>query len=130
LRAASPQGGVSVVRFGEAFLNEGNPPVFYADTLATLAVSPLVAIDPRSVSGNGSEILLSPNPAHDHVLMELPVSYAYGQISLWNIVGQRIEVFSSNRQRINLDVSRFPSGVYILTVEHKPEWTSRLLICR
>jgi hypothetical protein len=104
--------------------------VTYPDTLATIMVTPLSADQPHGLSSTAPEILVSPNPAYDHVTLQLPLRHSPGQVTLWNILGQRLRVLSPQGQTLDLDLSAFPAGMYVITMDQRPGWSTRILLLK
>lgn len=65
--------------------------------------------------GNTISFVIFPNPSTDHITIEAPQSACGGAaIEIKNIQGQLIKTFTATGNKTNIDVSAFPSGVYII----------------
>ena len=62
---------------------------------------------------NGSRAIPIPNPASDHVEIFMPL---IDELELLNLNGERITHVKGHRQTVELDVSPFPNGVYIVHI--------------
>jgi N-acetylneuraminic acid mutarotase len=99
---------LNVYRF---YLGEGDPPT----SIEELA---------------SDEVIISPNPAHDNVTIQLTeASSTFEQLSLFNVSGQLIlEKTGLNNNRITLDIKSIPNGVYFLKIELGDEVISQKII--
>lgn len=111
------------------------------DTTATIEVAPLetqtYTVTGISASGCQSEasirvwvkqieeILLAPNPADERVLV---LGDQIEEIELFTMVGERLCYQKSNNSLVILDVSRYPSGIYILQVKAASSWKCLKLV--
>lgn len=64
-----------------------------------------------SVSNEVDEMVVYPNPASNKV--EIFISLI-DEVEVLNLLGTRIEHVNANREVVELDVSHYDSGVYIL----------------
>ena len=63
------------------------------------------------VNNEDDEIILYPNPAGNLVEVYMPL---IDEVEVFNLLGEPIERVSANRQPVQLDVSRYADGVYIV----------------
>ena len=59
-------------------------------------------------------VILYPNPADDYITIE---ALQDAVIEITNIQGQLIKNFATTGNKTNIDVSAFPSGVYVVEVK-------------
>jgi len=130
LRAVSELGGVSIIRFDSALLNEGDPPVTYSDTLARITATPPNSVGPRGSPHSLPVISVVPNPARDHIALHFPSRYMTGQVTLWNVLGQKMGVYSAEGQRLEISLGVFPAGTYFATFDKQPGWSNRILLIK
>lgn len=99
---------LNVYRF---YLGEGDPPT------STTALE-------------NEEVVISPNPAHDQVTIQLKESDTeLKKVALFNLNGQlTLEESSSYNNTITLDTKSIPSGVYYLKIESGDEVISKKII--
>lgn len=73
-----------------------------------------------------------PNPTADLVQIQWVLEQSeMVEVSLWNSLGQRVEVFSSlegRQQHLELDLSDYANGVYWLRMEVDGNWLSRKVV--
>jgi len=82
----------------------------YCDSAQILSVTtPNVMPDPQ--------IIMSPNPAHNNISIQLPDNTGISDIQLINTLGQLIVEMKPTSKQINLDISVLPAGLYIIKVE-------------
>ena len=74
-----------------------------------------VAMDSITVRVNNEneKIALSPNPASDKTTIYLPL---IDEVELLNLYGERVADMKAYRQAVELDVSPYPNGIYIVHV--------------
>ncbi len=60
-----------------------------------------------------AEMVLFPNPAYDKVLINIPFM---DEVDVFNLLGEHIYHVDANREAVNLDVSPFDNGIYIIQV--------------
>jgi hypothetical protein len=73
----------------------------------------------EEISNNESSITVYPNPATNNITIEIPqqaVPIAIG-IKIYNIQGQLIKNFTASGNITSVDVSSFPSDVYVVEVQ-------------
>ena len=80
---------------------------------ATSAITIVTGINELS---NSLYISVYPNPATDNLTIESPQS---ALIEITNIQGQLIKAFTTTGNKTNIDVSAFPSGMYVVEVKTK-----------
>ena len=71
-------------------------------------------------SFNEPEVVIAPNPAHDHIEIHLPPNYS-GTIQITNTLGQLVKEIYTNSELVNFDISSFPAGLYIIKTEYLGE---------
>jgi len=72
-----------------------------------------------------SDINLFPNPTRDLVQLQYASPIVIKQVEIYNLLGKRMEFTYSNNI---IDLSRFSSGIYIITIEtNKGQLTKRLI---
>ena len=62
-------------------------------------------------------IAVFPNPAHDEVLVKLPVGFDNGQIQLINSIGQVLIDRKINSNSFTLNLANFPIGMYTSRIQ-------------
>ena len=73
------------------------------------------------------EVILYPNPANDKVKVYMPL---IDEVEVFTLLGERIERIPSGHKTVDLDVSDYPNGVYLVHVKQFNKHNySRLLIC-
>lgn len=130
LRAASDSGGVTTIRFESALLNEGSPPVTYPDPLATITVLGPSAVEPRTLPSRVNVLTVSPNPSRGQITLALPSGNYPMQVRLWNVLGQQIATSYTSNTRAELNLARFPDGIYFITIDQRPELIARFYLLR
>ena len=73
----------------------------------------IVKIDPSNDGHSGDETLIFPNPANDKVEIYAPL---IDEVEVFNLFGVSIERIKTDREAVTMDVSPYPSGVYIVHV--------------
>ncbi len=64
----------------------------------------------------GNDIVIYPNPAHDKLIIDCGASLEDKQVSIYNMVGQRLGTSSCKRASKNtVDISSYPAGVYVVS---------------
>jgi len=86
----------------------------YPDT-STVCVPIITAI--RNYN-NTASFSIYPNPSADNITIESPQQ---STIEIYNIQGQLIETLAANNNTLNIDVSAFPNGIYILEMKTEKE---------
>jgi hypothetical protein len=95
------------ITFGSSTItNEGNYDLYCAKLSATTGSIKLFT--------NGKEISFYPNPAVSNITI---VTMQHSEIEISNIQGQLIKTIATNEGKTNVDVSAFPSGVYVVEVK-------------
>ena len=69
------------------------------------------------VKQNGSTINIYPNPATNEIKIS-NLSPEENQISIYNLLGERVANFLKVGNSININISDLPSGIYMLTVSN------------
>ena len=128
LRASSDAGGSTVIRFGSALLNEGDPPTTYQDTLATIVAEAPDNAGPRNYLPEPSALTVVPNPAHDRVTLHVSSPHQSGPVTLWNMLGQSVGTYRVDGQKLEIFLGTFPAGTYFVTLGHHPAAISRILV--
>ena len=65
------------------------------------------------VHRENDKVALFPNPANDKAIIDIPI---IGEVDVFNLYGDHLIHIKANREAIELDVSSFPDGVYIIQV--------------
>lgn len=65
------------------------------------------------VNKASENMILYPNPANDKTTINMFQLY---EVEVFNLLGTRVAHVMADRQAVELDVSRFPSGVYVVHV--------------
>lgn len=73
------------------------------------------------------EMVLCPNPANDKVTIAMPL---IDEVEIFNLFGQPIARVNANRKAVELDVSRYVNGVYIVHVREMSKHSYKKLIIR
>lgn len=82
-----------------------------------LTVEKCVVADLGSESISDADIY--PNPSNRYINIELGEGRSsLNSVSLFNLVGVRLEGFSFNGQKAKIDLGAYPSGTYILNLEN------------
>ena len=66
------------------------------------------------VKREGEKLVLFPNPAHEKVKINIPY---IDNVAVFNLLGECIYQVNANREDIELDVSQFDTGIYIVKVK-------------
>lgn len=66
-----------------------------------------------------------PNPAKDKTYIDVSFTTEEATLKVYNILGTLVEVKHVTGNRIELDVSEYPDGVYLYTLEAGDERASR-----
>ena len=94
----------------------------------SFSYSPIVSV---KLSSKEAEIILSPNPATDHLLIDL------GKLDLKNmptkavvytVEGRLIEDFILSESKLQLDISNWLSGIYVLSISTDSGFDNRRII--
>ena len=73
------------------------------------------------------EMVLFPNPAIDKVEIYMPL---IDEVNVFNLFGERICHIDANREAVKLDVSTYPTGVYVVHVQQlNKNHYKQLVIC-
>jgi len=92
-----------------------------SDVLARITVVPM--------DTSGKYLLLYPNPAAGKVTLDFYLKDARRTISVINLSGQIVRKFDSSESHLELDVSRWTPGVYVLMItENKIRYAARFVI--
>lgn len=89
------------------------------DTVGT--ITPDYLFDPLSLSGlEDLEATIFPNPTSGQISIELTAPAGYeNQLLIQNISGEILLQEKLNSKTANIDVSRFPSGMYFVSLENE-----------
>ena len=72
------------------------------------------------------EVVMFPNPASD--MVEINISFI-DEVEVFNLLGERICHIKANHEAVNLDVSKFPAGIYIVQVKQmKNFYVGKLIV--
>lgn len=83
-----------------------------------------------SVSENRSEetIQIFPNPAKAIVQINLPKGTQNATITLGNLIGKTIKIYTTNTTNKNIDITQLASGMYLLRIEaNGAQFTQKLI---
>lgn len=70
-----------------------------------------------SKTSHGVDVKLFPNPTMGKVTLDLGVIYEQATIQIWSTSGQMLqEINSQEQQKVQLDISQYPSAVYFIAV--------------
>ena len=72
-----------------------------------------VRVDGTSVSENGIEVKVFPNPTKGSITIEI---YGLQHITILNILGQAIYDATTNSDNITLDMTQFGKGIYMIRI--------------
>jgi hypothetical protein len=92
----------------------------YADLLNTNGSSDDIFLAKSGAAAGINELKSSlsievyPNPATNNIIVEVPQG---SEIEILNIQGQMINSVETNTNKVNIDISSFPKGMYILEVK-------------
>ncbi len=67
---------------------------------------------------NNNLVLLSPNPAFDHVRLRF-IDQSPSEVKVYNIESSLMEDFKVENEELRLDVSKYASGIYIIAIEYE-----------
>ncbi len=75
----------------------------------------------NNLSGNESDLSISPNPAVNHATLSLNMlNPSSGRVEIANVIGQPIyrneTEFTSGLNKININTSSFPAGIYFVNI--------------
>ena len=79
------------------------------------------------VKNNSNEMVLFPNPANDKVKIHMPI---IEEVEILNLFGQPIDHVEAHREAVEIDVSRYVNGVYIVHVREMSKHSYKKLIIR
>ena len=77
---------------------------------------------PSTGSGTAGTLMVYPNPAHTQVRIE--AENAIKMVKVYDMLGNLVETISSNRNALNVNLSRFSNGVYLFNVVENDGKTS------
>ena len=99
-----------------------------ASMSGTITVEPALSVDEFNAVNNSFS--LSPNPVSSNLILKLPNSFKSGTIAFYDMLGRQIiSIASNDNSPINLDVSDFNKGIYLIKVKsNNVEQTKRLII--
>ena len=73
-------------------------------------------------------LMLYPNPANDRVTVDM---YEIDEVELYDLFGKCLVHIDANRHAVALDLSQYPSGVYIVVVKQlKNLYHEKLFVSR
>ena len=73
------------------------------------------------------EMVVCPNPANDKVIISMPL---IDEVEILNLFGQPIDHVDAHREAVEIDVSRYVNGVYIVHVREMSKHSYKKLIVR
>ena len=79
------------------------------------------------VNKNNDNIVLYPNPANDKVTINL---FEIDEVDVFNLMGEHVAHIDANRDVVVLDVSTYPSGLYIIQVSQLSNCHYKKLVIR
>ncbi len=85
---------------------------YYIDDVSVIACLDTIGI--AEMVGNEIIIEIFPNPGNNNITIETPYQ---STINISNIQGQLLKTLTTTGTKTNVDVSEFPSGVYIVEVK-------------
>ncbi|WP_050977349.1 T9SS type A sorting domain-containing protein [Nitritalea halalkaliphila] len=96
----------------------------YEDVVQVLVPLAQREEEPPVQAGPGEKLRLYPNPAGNHLILELPESYDLNLLVSWEIIGlngQRMApagvlLESASEQRLRWDISHLAAGSYLLSL--------------
>ena len=107
------QGNTGYVRLGDAGGNQGQQIVFDAVKWNYVPAATGVA-----QLNSDTHISISPNPAKDIVTISDNEMYKEMQVSIFDIQGKQIADYKFQKQNsINIDVSNFSKGIYLVKIQ-------------
>jgi hypothetical protein len=90
------------------------PEALYIDDLY-VGELPISTVVPETASVDG--LILAPNPAHDRVQVRLPSTTSTALLHVTDVMGRLVEQRRIAGGTLDLDVSAWPAGAYLVTVE-------------
>jgi len=65
-------------------------------------------------------IVIYPNPAGDHIKIEIPGKAKYNNLKFYNILGRELAVKDiKNKDYIEMDISSYSSGIYFINIDNE-----------
>jgi hypothetical protein len=95
---------------------------FYENGCETMTTVNVTVKDQRN-----DDIILFPNPACDKVKIYLPF---IDEVDIFDLFGEHICHIEANREAVELDVSQFTDGVYVIQVKQLKNLYHKKLIIR
>jgi ligand-binding sensor domain-containing protein len=74
------------------------------------------------------DIILFPNPANDFITLKMPDGLQNSTVNIFDIQGKKIKTYSINNNRERLDVSAFPSGIYLVKIQSDENYTVKRIV--
>jgi hypothetical protein len=128
LRAAVSAGVSSDLRLDSILLNEGFPAATYRDPLAHIAVLGSTNVPRLRNESTIDAVTVAPNPVRDFLSLSFPASSRVGYVRIWNLLGQEVISVPLNNNRLRISVSNLTNGMYILTADGLPRWSSHFVV--
>lgn len=75
-----------------------------------------------------NQIHVYPNPAQDFVTVEFPEMHKINTITLTDLAGTEIQKFDTFNNTMTIDLSKFPSGIYLIYIYTKDREIVRRII--
>jgi serine protease AprX len=73
-------------------------------------------------------IQVFPNPAKANLQINLPKDFKNSTITIGNLVGKTVKIYTTNTTHTNIDVSELASGMYLLRIEaNGTQFTKKLI---
>lgn len=103
----------------------GNDTLYPPNNQSTLFFASIDSIpihnqEPASIYQAASHLHFQcyPNPAHDVLYIRSAVAIQ-GQLSLYNMLGEKLTSVAMNSKDVSVNTSRLPEGIYTLQLQHK-----------
>lgn len=129
LYAVENSTATSAIRCQMALLNEGNPPVVYADTLCIVqAIGQSTAVGPKPLRIDQNLITLSPNPSKGDLTISSSSRPMDTNVRVWNILGQQVLVLQMKSATLRLQLDNLSNGIYLVTFDALPDIKQRIIL--
>jgi len=99
-----------------------------ANNSKTIACKRLTSIVENVLENTTDAFKVSPNPATNNFTLTL-INAGVAQVELFNLVGQKVYGTTTAEQTLNVDVSNFSNGIYMLRVSQNEKiHTSKVIV--